>query len=31
VGFGSPKYVPYKGEFPTVELKAVETKKKGKK
>jgi hypothetical protein len=31
VGFGSPKYVPYKGEFPTVEVKTVETKKKGKK
>jgi hypothetical protein len=32
VGFGSPKYVPYKGEFPTVEIRAaVETKKKGKK
>jgi hypothetical protein len=30
VGFGSPKYVPYKGDFPTVQL-AVETKKKGKK
>jgi hypothetical protein len=31
VGFGSPKYVPYKGEYPTVEITAVETKKKGKK
>ena len=31
VGFGSPKYVPYKGEFPTVEIPAVEVKKKGKK
>jgi hypothetical protein len=30
VGFGSPKYVPYKGDYPTVQL-AVETKKKGKK
>jgi len=24
VGFGSPKYVPYKGEHPTVEISAVE-------
>jgi hypothetical protein len=24
VGFGSPKYVPYKGEFPTVELTPIE-------
>lgn len=31
VGFGSPKYVPFKGEFPTVEIPAVEVKKKGKK
>lgn len=30
VGFGRPKFVPYKGEFPAVEVPA-ETKKKGKK
>ena len=27
VGFGVPKFVPYKGEFPKVEVKATETKK----
>ena len=31
VGFGVPKFVPYKGEFPKVEVKAIETKKETKK
>lgn len=31
VGFGSPKYVPYKGEFPIIEPHPAEGKKKGKK